>query len=137
MLVGARNLPANRGMTLAYGRPNLGIGHRPPRPDALAGVRQDGLNGTSCGRGPVIRAAVVLAVGYVLGAKAGRRRYEQIAGTYRAVAGSPKTKAVIDAGRRRLADRMSPDPALVKLTEIDAETSVLHPEVRQVRADER
>jgi hypothetical protein len=85
----------------------------------------------------VIRAAVVLAVGYVLGAKAGRRRYEQIARTYRAVAGSPKTKAVIDAGRRTLADRMSPDPALVKLTEIDAETSVLHPEVRQVRADER
>ena len=85
----------------------------------------------------MIRAAVVLAVGYVLGAKAGRRRYEQIAGTYRAVTGSPKTKAVIDAGRRRLADRVSPDPALVKLTEIDAETSVLHPEVRQVRADER
>ena len=85
----------------------------------------------------MIRAAVVLGVGYVLGAKAGRRRYEQIAGTYRAVTGSPKTKAVIDAGRRRLADRVSPDPALVKLTEIDAETSVLHPEVRQVRADER
>jgi hypothetical protein len=137
MLVGARNVPANRGMTLAYGPTNFGIGHRPPDPAALAGVRQDGLNGTSCGRGPVIRAAVVLAVGYVLGAKAGRRRYEQIARTYRAVAGSPKTKAVIDAGRRTLADRMSPDPALVKLTEIDAETSVLHPEVRQVRADER
>ena len=85
----------------------------------------------------MIRAAVVLAVGYVLGAKAGRRRYEQIAGTYRAVTGSPRTKAVIDAGRRKLADRMSPDPAMVKLTAIDAETSVLHPEVPQVRADER
>jgi hypothetical protein len=76
----------------------------------------------------VIRIAVVLAVGYVMGAKAGRRRYEQIAGTYRAITGSPKTKAVIDAGRRKLADRVSPDPALVKLTAIDAETSVLHPE---------
>jgi len=85
----------------------------------------------------VIRAAVVLAVGYVLGAKAGRRRYEQIAGTYRAVTGSPRTKAVVAAGRRKLADRMSPDPAMVKLTAIDAETSVLHPEVPQVRADER
>jgi hypothetical protein len=83
----------------------------------------------------VIRIAVVLAVGYVMGAKAGRRRYEQIAGTYRAVTGSPKTKAVIDAGRRRLADRVSPDPALVKLTAIDAETSVLHPE--RSAADER
>lgn len=85
----------------------------------------------------MIRAAVVLAVGYVLGAKAGRRRYEQIAGTYRAVTGSPKTKAVIDAGRRKLADRVSPDPALVNLTAIDAETSVLHPETPHARADER
>jgi hypothetical protein len=79
----------------------------------------------------VIRIAVVLAVGYVMGAKAGRRRYEQIAGTYRAITGSPKTKAVIDAGRRKLADRVSPDPALVKLTAIDAETSVLRPEADQ------
>jgi hypothetical protein len=85
----------------------------------------------------VIRAAVVLAVGYVLGAKAGRRRYEQIAGTYRAITGSPKTKAVIDAGRRRLANRVSPDPALVNLTAIDAETSVLHPENPQVRSEGR
>lgn len=85
----------------------------------------------------MIRAAVVLAVGYVLGAKAGRRRYEQIAGTYRAVTGSPKTKAVIDAGRRKLANRVSPDPALVNLTAIDAETSVLHPETPPARADER
>jgi hypothetical protein len=85
----------------------------------------------------VIRVAVVLAVGYVMGAKAGRRRYEQIAGTYRAVTGSPRTKAVIDAGRRKLADRVSPDPALVKLTAIDAETSVLHPRAPQAGADGR
>ena len=85
----------------------------------------------------MIRAAVVLAVGYVLGAKAGRRRYEQIAGTYRAITGSPKAKAVLDAGRRKLADRVSPDPALVNLTAIDAETSVLGPETPRARADER
>jgi hypothetical protein len=69
----------------------------------------------------VIRIAAVLAVGYVLGAKAGRRRYEQIAGTYRAVTGSPKTKAVLDAGRRKLADRVSPDSTIV-LTQLDAKT---------------
>jgi hypothetical protein len=84
----------------------------------------------------VIRFVAVLGVGYVLGSKAGRRRYEQIAGTYRAVTGSPMTKAVIDAGRRKLADRVSPDPALVNLTAIDADTSVLHPQARQI-ADER
>jgi hypothetical protein len=76
----------------------------------------------------VIRYLVVLAVGYVLGSKAGRRRYEQIAGTYRAVTDSPAAKAVIDAGRRKIADRVSPDPALVTLTPIDAETDVLRPE---------
>lgn len=85
----------------------------------------------------MIRVAVVLAVGYVMGAKAGRRRYEQIAGTYRAVTGSPLTKGVIDAGRRKLADRVSPDPALVNLTAIDAETSVLHPTATQARAEGR
>jgi hypothetical protein len=76
----------------------------------------------------VIQYLVVLAVGYVLGSKAGRRRYEQIAGTYRAVTDSPAAKAVIDAGRRKIADRVSPDPALVTLTPIDAETDVLRPE---------
>jgi hypothetical protein len=70
----------------------------------------------------------MVGIGYVLGAKAGRRRYEQIAGTYRAVTESPRTKAIVDAGRRKLADRVSPDPAMVKLTAIDAQTTVLQPE---------
>ena len=76
----------------------------------------------------MIRYVAVLAVGYVLGTKAGRRRYEQIAGTYRAVTESPAAKAVIDAGRRKIADRVSPDPQLVTLTEIDHETTVVGPE---------
>ena len=76
----------------------------------------------------MIRYFVVLAVGYVLGSKAGRRRYEQISGTYKAVTGSPAAKAVIDAGRRKIADRVSPDPAMVRMTEIDSDTSVLEPE---------
>jgi hypothetical protein len=76
----------------------------------------------------VIRYLVILAVGYVLGSKAGRRRYEQIAGTYKAVTESPAAKAVIDAGRRKIADRVSPDPALVTLTPIDSQTAVLESE---------
>lgn len=75
----------------------------------------------------MFRLVFVLGVGYVLGAKAGRRRYEQIAGTYRAVTENPATKAVLDAGRRKIADRVSPDPAMVRLTAIDAETTVLEP----------
>ncbi|HNA50009.1 MAG TPA: hypothetical protein PKM33_11245 [Mycobacterium sp.] len=69
----------------------------------------------------------VLGVGYVLGTKAGRQRYEQIVGTYRAVTGHPATKSMIDAGRRKIADRVSPDPTLVTLTEIDAQTTVIEP----------
>jgi hypothetical protein len=76
----------------------------------------------------VIRYLVVLAVGYILGAKAGRRRYEQIAGTYKAVTESPAAKAVIDAGRRKIADRVSPDPTMVTLKEIDSDTTVLERE---------
>jgi len=72
-----------------------------------------------------------LAVGYVMGTKAGRRRYEQIAGTYRAVTASPATKAVITAGRRKIASRVSPDPEMVTLTPIDAETDVLKPQPAQ------
>ena len=69
-----------------------------------------------------------LAVGYVLGTKAGRRRYEQIAGTYKAVTESPAAKAVLDAGRRKIADRVSPDEPMVTLTEIDHGTTVIGPE---------
>ena len=76
----------------------------------------------------MIRYLAVLAIGYVLGAKAGRRRYEQIAGTYKAVTDSPAAKAVIDAGRRKIANRVSPDPAMVTLTPIDSDTAVLEPE---------
>ena len=76
---------------------------------------------------------VVLGVGYVLGTKAGRRRYEQISGTYKAVTESPAAKAVIDAGRRKIADRVSPDPPMVTLTELDPGTAVIGPEVGQQR----
>ena len=76
----------------------------------------------------MIRYVVVLAVGYVLGAKAGRRRYEQIVGTYKAITGSPGAKAIVDAGRRKIANRVSPDPAMVRLTEIDNNTAVLQPQ---------
>ena len=84
----------------------------------------------------MIRYLAVLGVGYVLGTKAGRRRYEQLAGTYRAVTGSPTAKAVIDAGRRKIANRVSPDPEMVTLTPIDGETTVLQPETAQ-RGDEQ
>lgn len=82
----------------------------------------------------MIRYLVILGVGYVLGSKAGRRRYEQIAGTYKAVTDSPAAKAVIDAGRRKIADRVSPDQPMVTLTELDPGTTVIGPEVVERKA---
>ena len=67
----------------------------------------------------------VLGVGYVLGTKAGRRRYEQIVGTYRAVTGSPVARSMIEGGRRKIANRISPDSGFVTLAEIDNETTVV------------
>ena len=78
----------------------------------------------------MIGYVAVLAAGYVLGTKAGRERYEQLAGTYRALTGHPATKSVIEASRRKIADRVSPDPPMVTVTEIDAGTTVIEPERR-------
>ena len=73
----------------------------------------------------MIRYVVVLALGYVLGSKAGRRRYEQIAGTYRALTSSPVAKSVIEGGRRKIANRISPDAGFVTVAEIDNQTAIV------------
>jgi hypothetical protein len=92
----------------------------------LTKMGQDGRKApTTSGGTALIRYAVVLGLGYVLGAKAGRRRYEQLVGTYRALTSSPAAKSVIEAGRRKIANRVSPDTRMVTLTEIDNETSVV------------
>jgi hypothetical protein len=75
----------------------------------------------------LIGYVVVLGVGYVLGAKAGRRRYEKIVGTYRALTSSPVAKSMIEGGRRKIANRISPDAGFVALTEIDNQTVLERP----------
>ena len=75
----------------------------------------------------MIGYVVVLGVGYVLGAKAGRRRYEKIVGTYRALTSSPVAKSMIEGGRRKIANRISPDAGFVALTEIDDQTVLERP----------
>lgn len=71
----------------------------------------------------MIGYVAVLGLGYVLGAKAGRRRYEQIASTYRALTGSPVARSMIEGGRRKIANRISPDAGFVTLAEIDNQTA--------------
>jgi hypothetical protein len=77
------------------------------------------------GRNALIRYVVVLGLGYVLGSKAGRRRYDQIADTYRALTSSPVAKSMIEAGRRKVANRISPDAGFVTVAEIDEQTAVV------------
>ncbi|WP_084024703.1 hypothetical protein [Mycobacterium avium] len=76
----------------------------------------------------MIRYVVVLGLGYVLGSKAGRRRYEQIVGTYRALTSSPVAKSVIEGGRRKIANRISPDAGFVTLAQIDDRTAIMERE---------
>lgn len=73
----------------------------------------------------MIGYVAVLGIGYVLGAKAGRRRYQQIAGTYRALTGSPVARSMIEGGRRKIANRISPDSGFVTVTEIDEQTAII------------
>jgi hypothetical protein len=77
------------------------------------------------GRNALIGYVVVLGLGYVLGAKAGRRRYEQIAGTYHALTSNPVVKSMIEGGRRKIANRVSPDTGFVTVAEIDEQTAVV------------
>jgi hypothetical protein len=77
------------------------------------------------GRNALIGYVLVLGLGYVLGSRAGRRRYEQIAGTYRALTSSPMAKSVIEGGRRKIANRISPDTGFVTVAEIDDQTAVV------------
>ena len=88
-------------MTLAY-RGSL----TPRRAGGTAASRQAGWRANHR-REHSDRVSRRTQVGYVLGTKAGRQRYEQIVGTYRAVTGHPATKSMIDAGRRKIADRVS------------------------------
>jgi hypothetical protein len=77
------------------------------------------------GRNALIRYVVVLGLGYVLGTRAGRRRYEQLVGTYRALTSSPVARSMIQGGRRKIANRISPDAGYVTLAEIDDQTAVV------------
>lgn len=76
----------------------------------------------------MIGYVVVMGVGYVMGTKAGRRRYEQIVGTYHALTSSPMAKAVIDKGRRSIANRIHPESTMVTLTELEDGTTVVRPQ---------
>ncbi|KQR97916.1 hypothetical protein ASG12_12900 [Williamsia sp. Leaf354] len=75
----------------------------------------------------MVRLLALLGVGYVLGAKAGRRRYDQINGAYHAVTGSPATRKAIELGRQKLSEKINPEPPLTRVHQIDDSTTVYAP----------
>ncbi len=76
----------------------------------------------------MLRLIIGVAAGYVLGAKAGRVRYEQISKTTRAVAASPVTRKLVQVSRQKLSDRLSTQPKLEPMEPLDERTTVLVPQ---------
>ncbi len=76
----------------------------------------------------MIRLVVAAGAAYVLGAKAGRGRYEQIRKTASAVAASPATKKVIEVSRQKLSDSLNTQPRLEPMKQVDDETQLYIPQ---------
>ncbi|OZE95954.1 hypothetical protein [Rhodococcoides fascians] len=76
----------------------------------------------------MIRLVLAAGAAYVLGAKAGRGRYEQIRKTASAVASSPATKKVIEVSRQKLSDSLNTQPKLEPMKPFDDETQLYIPQ---------
>ena len=59
------------------------------------------------------------AAGYVLGTKAGRKRFHQIKNAYEKTINSPATKKAVDATRRTIANRLDPDPRMREIKDLN------------------
>ncbi|MEJ4098109.1 hypothetical protein CXF35_04125 [Corynebacterium bovis] len=66
----------------------------------------------------MIQLVVGAAAGYLMGTKAGRRRYEQIRRGYEAAVNSPATRAAVRAGRKAIADRLDPEPRMREVRDL-------------------
>lgn len=60
----------------------------------------------------MIQFVVGAAAGYVIGTKAGRKRYHQIVNATQAVMNSPVTRQVTTSARKAIADKIDPEPRM-------------------------
>lgn len=58
------------------------------------------------------------AAGYVMGTKAGRKRYHQIVNATQAVVNSPVTKQVTNSARKALANKLDPEPRMREVKDV-------------------
>lgn len=70
----------------------------------------------------MIQLVVGAAAGYVLGTKAGRRRYEQLRRGYQTAVNSEVTRKAMHAGRKAIANRLDPDPRMHEIRDLNSST---------------
>lgn len=70
----------------------------------------------------MIQLVVGAVAGYLMGTKAGRRRYEQIRRGYQTAVNSDITKAVVRSGRKALANRLDPEPRMHEVRDLNRST---------------
>lgn len=70
----------------------------------------------------MIQLVVGAAAGYLMGTKAGRRRYEQIRRGYETAVNSEITKKAVHAGRKAVANRLDPDPRMHEIRDLNRST---------------
>ena len=70
----------------------------------------------------MIQLVVGAAAGYLLGTKAGRRRYEQIRRGYQTAVNSDVTQAAVRASRKAIANRLDPDPRMHEVRDLNQST---------------
>lgn len=68
--------------------------------------------------GRLTQLAVGAAAGYVMGSKAGRKRYHQIVDTTQKVVNSPLTQQVIRSTRKTIANQLDPDPRMREIKNV-------------------
>ncbi|MCP1386817.1 hypothetical protein M5J20_01200 [Corynebacterium sp. TA-R-1] len=64
------------------------------------------------------------AAGYVLGTKAGRKRYHQIVNATQNVINSPVTKQVTNSARKAIANKIDPEPRLREVKDVSSRRSL-------------
>lgn len=77
----------------------------------------------------MIQLVVGAAAGYVLGTKAGRRRFEQIKKGYDFAVNSPASQAAVRATRRAIANKLDPEPRMKEVKNL--RTADGHPILEQ------
>ncbi len=68
--------------------------------------------------GRLTQLAIGAAAGYVMGSKAGRKRYHQIVDTTQKVVNSPLTQQVVRSARKTIANQLDPDPRMREVKDL-------------------